>query len=90
MTDGVVERLYGEFRVLAETLEKNSEASLRITADDCFRKALLLSAASYFESAVTTQVIQFFETSSKSSRSVEFVRRKALQRQYHTLFGSRP
>lgn len=86
MTEGVVERLYVEFRQLAETLDKNSEASLRITADDCFRKALLLSAASYFENALTSEVIKFFEMNSRSARSIEFVRRKAIQRQYHTLF----
>ena len=64
----VVDRLHADFAALAAYLDAGAEPSLRSTADETFRKALLLSAASYFETIP------------------EFVRNKALSRQYHTLF----
>lgn len=83
----VVARLHAEFRALADLLSGAGEPSLLVTADDCFRKALLLSAASHFETIVTEAIVRFFEeSSSNNERVIEFVRRKALTRQYHTLF----
>lgn len=87
MDDTIVERLHGEFQALVAVLEKEAEPSLRVTADDIFRKVLLLSAASHFEHQVTEAVVAFTaRASGESERVVEFVRRKALSRQYHTLF----
>lgn len=87
MADVLVDRLHAEFRALVGVLEGASEPSLRVTAEDCFRKALLMSAASHFETIVVAEILRFFAHSSASNeRVVEFVRRKALSRQYHTLF----
>ena len=85
--DTIVERLHGEFQALVTVLEREAEPSLRVTADDTFRKLLLLSAASHFEHLVTDAVVTFSANASGGSeRVVEFVRRKALSRQFHTLF----
>jgi hypothetical protein len=87
MQPTVVDRLYREFRELVDILAQASETSLTVTADDCFRKILLLSAASLFETAVTDIIHAFVsETTNRNECVVEFVRRKALARQYHTLF----
>ena len=84
----IVERLHGEFQALASVLEKGAEPSLRVTADDTFRKVLLLSAASHFEHLVIAALVNFLsDASSGNERVVEFVRRKVLSRQYHTLFN---
>jgi hypothetical protein len=88
VVDTIVERLHREFQALATLLEREAEPSLRITADDTFRKVLLLSAASYFEYLVTEAVVAFVSSASAgNARLVEFVRRKGLSRQYHTLFN---
>ena len=83
----IVDRLYTDFLALARVLASTSEPSLAITADDCFRKALLLSAASLFETLVVEAIQRFVSDTARGNACVvEFVRRKGLARQYHTLF----
>ena len=87
MADTIVARLYAEFRALVQMLEAGGEPSLRNTAEDCFRKALLLSAASYFETVVLNILINFTsQLSAGNEQLIEFVKRQALNRRYHTLF----
>lgn len=87
MAATIVDRLHTEFQALVALLERDAEPSLLITADDTFRKVLLLSAASHFERVVTDAILGFVSlASSGNERVVEFVRRKGLSRQYHTLF----
>jgi len=60
---------------------------MRITADDLFRKALLLAAASYFERELVGSVLDYVgERAHGDPLVVAFVERKALARQYHALF----
>lgn len=88
MGDTIVERLHRDFQALATILEDGAESSLRIAADDTFRKVLLLSAASHFEHSVIEAIVSYAsDASGGSERLVEFVRRKGLSRQYHTLFN---
>jgi hypothetical protein len=84
--ENIVDRLHADFRALAEVLDRAAEPSLRSTADDCFRKALLLAAASHFESKIVALILAFVEGAGGSSLIAEFVRQKALSRQYHSLF----
>lgn len=87
MQGTAVDRLYSEFQDLISYLDKGSEISLRSIADENFKKALLLAAASYFEHRITDNLLAFVsEASSKSPRVVEFVKKKAISRQYHTFF----
>ncbi len=87
MTSTIVDQLYIEYLRLVTFLDENKEPSLRISVNETFRKALLLSAASYFELKVTQSIIDFCnEQSSNNSILTEFVKNKALKRQYHTLF----
>lgn len=87
MPQTIVDRLHEEFGVLIRLLESATEPSLRVTADDTFRKVLLLSAASHFEQLVVRAILDFASNSPSANRRVtEFLRRKALSRQYHTLF----
>jgi len=83
----VVDRLHADFAALAAYLDAGAEPSLRSTADETFRKALLLSAASYFETTVTGIILSFCQDATQPCTPIpEFVRNKALSRQYHTLF----
>jgi len=80
----VVDRLYSEFAALMTQLGA-AEPSLRVSAEDTFRKALLLAAASHFETCVTLDLLAYAEAESNELIAY-LVRNKALKRQYHTLF----
>ena len=83
-----VDRLHSELKYLDAVLDANNEPSLRISAGETFRKSMLLSASSYFESRITEAVIQFCtEATGESSCLVAFIRNQGLKRKYHTLFN---
>jgi hypothetical protein len=83
-----VDRLYADFSDLLRFLDTNQEPSFRSVAEDSFRKGLLLASASYFETAVCNAIEEFVRACSADSEPViALVRKKALSRQYHTLFN---
>jgi len=83
-----VDRLYQEASAIVEQLGKATETSLQISAGDNFRKALLLAAASHFESRICHLLVDFVRERSGNSTLVEsFVKNRAISRQYHTLFN---
>ncbi|MES2304975.1 MAG: HEPN domain-containing protein [Gemmatimonadota bacterium] len=87
MSTSIVAQLHDDFLALTSVIDASVEPSLAITANDVFRKSLLLAAASEFELAITSVITAFAETEAGgSSPLVAFVRSKALARQYHTLF----
>ena len=80
-----VDRLHSEFQSLVLLLEH--EPSLRVTADDNFRKSILLSAASYFEFTLSETVQSFaLEASNASELIGALVKSKVIDRQYHKWF----
>lgn len=84
----VVERMHGEFNDLLSLLEEGGEISLRSVADDNFRKSLLLCAASFFEKTLCEVVANFVQKNSGNNPAIiEFVKNKAIHRQYHTWFS---
>jgi hypothetical protein len=87
MTATIVDSLYGDFQDLINNLDKTADLSLRNTAEDTFRKALLLASASYFEDKIISDLINYFnETSGNNQIATEFLKNKAISRQYHTFF----
>lgn len=87
MSATAIDQLYSEFSALIETVNAAAEPSLAVTANDVFRKALLLAAASEFEVQITETIATFAESKlAAASPVVGLVRNKALARQYHTLF----
>lgn len=84
----IVDQLYTDFIRVVSYLEAKGETSFQISADGNFRKALLLAAASYFERRICDDIITFAkETSSENECLVEFLKNKAISRQYHTFFN---
>ena len=79
-----VERLHEEFEALVTHLQ--AEPSLWSTADDSFRKSLLLASASFFEFRLSKIVADFALEVSNSSLIAGIVTKKAIHRQYHTWF----
>jgi hypothetical protein len=59
MTDTPVDRIYTEFREASLALQKIGEISLSTSVDANSRKAILLAAASYFESKLSGDVLNF-------------------------------
>jgi hypothetical protein len=53
-----------------------------------FRKVLLLSAGSYFESEITSIISNFVKAKSgNDERIINFVQKQAISQKYHTLFA---
>ena len=84
-TPNVVDILYGEFQDIMSNLDQ-AEISLRLTAEDAFRKNLLLAASSYFEHEIKECVVSMIGRNCRCDVVVEFVRNKAIERQFHTYF----
>jgi hypothetical protein len=68
-------------------LDAVGEVSLRSVVEANFRKVLLLVAASYFEWRITQNILEFVGRASNNNGAiVEFVKNKAVSRQFHSLF----
>lgn len=52
MTD-IIDRIYQDHRDLKNFFERHNEISLAISADEIYRKTLLLAISSYFEDRIT-------------------------------------
>jgi hypothetical protein len=83
----IIDSLYEENESLLRHLESAKEISLSAHANGLFRKTLLLSIASYFESVVVDGIVTIVgEFTSGVEAILEFVKNKAIERQYHTYF----
>lgn len=82
----VVDRLYSDFKLIIEQIDL-SEISLRNSAEEIFQKSLYVAIGSYFERRIGAIVLELVGRSSGDSALVtEFVRNKAISRQYYTYF----
>jgi hypothetical protein len=84
--DTPIDRIYQELGLAIEALGKSGEVSAQVVVEDHARKALLLSVASHFEHKLTGHLKQL-SSMSNNILLTEFVIRKAITRQYHTLFN---
>jgi HEPN superfamily RiboL-PSP-like protein len=83
----VVDKLYGEYSAIVSMMDRYNAVSFRNTLNENFRKTLLLSAASHFESRITSDVVSFCaEVAGGNSMIPSLVKNKAVSRQYHTWF----
>jgi len=82
----IVDELHSNFNEILAKLPIE-EISLRSVAAESFRKGLLLSAASLFEKQLIEVVIKLVRSWGGDNVALnEFVRIKAIERQYHTYF----
>lgn len=83
----IVDRLHGELSSLLAILDANQEISLRSSADDTWRKSILISAASHFEHRMTQCVLEFVNSETNGNDLIlSLIKMKAVHRQYHTWF----
>lgn len=82
-----IETFSEQYKDLVNNLLDQNELSLKIFAEEHFRKNLLLSCASFHEKEIQRIIIRFVETKSNSNdKIINFVQNKAIKRQYHTYF----
>lgn len=85
--DSSIKALYNDALAISKFLADGGETSLFVSAKDNFRKSLLLAVASRFEEIICSHVVEFIHEKSTGSEAViNFVRNKAISRQYHTWF----
>jgi coenzyme F420-reducing hydrogenase alpha subunit len=83
----IIDKIYKDNQDLLNYLENKQEISLKILFDATFKKTLLLSAASYFEEEICKMVQEFVERATQNDKYiVALVKKKAIERQYHTYF----
>ena len=83
----LVDRLYSDFTQILEGIGA-TDISLLNSTEEIFQKSLYIAIGSYFEQQVTNHIHDFVSESSGANPLVtEFVRNKAIRRQYYTLFG---
>ncbi len=85
MTTAVEALIQRQDAVLA-FLRDNGQLSLAIDFEDGYRPLLVLACGSFFESYLTDHLCNFARELS-DPRIAEFLKNKALKRQYHTLFN---
>lgn len=88
MYSAKIEALNNEYIELIEFCKLNNQVSFEMYINDTYKKSLLLSAASYFEVAITRAIHDFVDRKSRQNTEiVAFVDNKAMKRQYHTFFN---
>lgn len=81
-----IQKFIKDSKELQSFLDKHSELSMIIDVNNHYKKILLLSCASFYEMQIISLLKKFFDSNSHDPRIVSFVTKKALDRQYHTLF----
>jgi hypothetical protein len=83
----VVDILFDEYLAFDSFFKERNEVSFQLSMETHLKKGLLLAAASYFESLITEHLISFAkEVSGGNELLCTFLKKKAIGRQYHTLF----
>ena len=83
----IVDSLKREHDAIVEFLREQSEPSFVIAMEATASKVLLLAGASHLEQELQEALAEYYkEVTGGEVRAVEFVRNKAMARQYHTLF----
>jgi len=83
----IIDSLYKDNEDLVEYLKSMNQVSFQTNVEDSFRKTFLLAIASYFESKIRDILVDFFEEQGCSGLIFNFIKNKAMERQYHTYFS---
>ena len=87
MKNECIDGQYREIRELYDYLMQNKEVSFAMDVQEHYKKILLLSAASLFESQISKIILDYSSyVSCGDERIVHLIKSKVIERQYHTLF----
>ena len=81
-----IKKIYEDYQEYSSYLQTEGQISFVSDYRNIFSKTLLLSVASYFEEEIK-QIIHKILLTSELNILEEFIKNKALNRQYHTLFS---
>ncbi len=81
-----IDKLISDYNELTKFLISNGQLSESVNVKDHYRKILLLSCASYYETRIINAIKSFVKQKSSDEKLYEFVNNKAIKRQYHTFF----
>ena len=81
-----IQTLIDDYRDLNKFLMDNGQVSESLTVAEHYRKILLLSCASYYETRIVEAIKRFVQAKTSDDRISNFVSNKAISRQYHTFF----
>jgi hypothetical protein len=83
----LIDKLHEDTSQLLKHLTEKGELSLHSFANENLRKVLLLSAASWFETRISAAVLKFADVHSSGHSGIQsLIKKKAVDRQYHTYF----
>ncbi|PVA30935.1 Uncharacterised protein [Mycobacteroides abscessus subsp. abscessus] len=84
----IVRAVFDEHSAIVTHLQKSGEISFSTTLESTFPKVMLLASASNLEEQVKSVVVDFVNRKSGGSEEiVNFLRNKAIERQYHSFFS---
>lgn len=87
MENDRIERQYQDSKELFDYLIGKGEVTFATYIDNVYKKVLVLSAASFFESTISKHISTYAASVSGSDkRIVTLIESKVIERQYHTLF----
>ena len=86
MSMTIIDNLYNRSLEIIKFLENQNEVTYKSDYEEWFKKILILSVASYFESLVREIILKFTENQAKNIYIYNFIRNKGIERQYHTYF----
>lgn len=84
----IIDALYEQNRDAIAMISRADEISIASDVDNKLKKHLIMAAASYFESEIREAIEGLVTSASQGNPAVlALVRKKALERQYHTYFN---
>ncbi|MEY8213474.1 MAG: HEPN domain-containing protein [Colwellia sp.] len=83
----IIDSYVSQHGTLSKYLAEQGEISLKVDADRRFTKVLILACASYFEDEIIKRIESYVRyVTCDNETVVSLLKKKALSRQYHTLF----
>jgi hypothetical protein len=84
----IIEALNGEMNEIKQYLLNNNQLSMLSNIEKNLTKLYALSMASYFEKEIQNIIIDYVNRATNNSKYIEnFIRKKAVNLQYHTYFS---
>lgn len=82
-----IEQQYKDSKELYSYLMNKGEVTFATYIDNAYKKVLVLSAASFFESVISKLISEYASrVCGSDKRIVSLIEQKVIERQYHTLF----
>jgi len=81
-----IQKFIEDYKKLNNFLISNGQISSLVDINEHYRKILLLSCASYYETQINDILKAFVKLNSNDDRIFFFMNNKAIQRQYYTYF----